>query len=154
MELWLREPLTQDNRILLQNYATYVNHLSGLFSITSKPPSISGPREKRRIKNLIGYIPQQELLICGYADYIFQASEEILSLFEGYLKTRMPDEELINYQGKEYIIKTKPSGQSYFQVYHLIKIETIRGYFNGSIPEEIKRIGSLKSFNGAYFAGN
>jgi len=138
----------------LENYQRYVNHLGGYFSIEHRTPDISGPREEKRIKDLIGYLPKEELSVCGFADFIFQATEDIHSLFEGYLKTRMPKEALIKSQGKEYIIKIRPKDRSYFQVYHLIKKETVSSYFNKTICRDIKDICSIHRFMNSYHAGN
>jgi hypothetical protein len=146
LDIWLNEATSEKDRFLLQDYAKYVGHLGCSFTVRHREPRIVSKAEERKIIKLIGYLPKEEIVVCDFADFIFQASEEILTLFEGYLHSGIPQEELEKYQGLKYRIKVRTKSYPWYHAYQLLTQETVREYFNKTIDGEIKSICSIKRF--------
>jgi hypothetical protein len=148
IDVWLKDATSDKDRELLQGYARYIDHMGGSFSICHKAPRIDSKFEEGKILKAIGYIPKEEIVICGFADFIFQATEEMLSQFEGYLHCGIPDEDFARFQSKEFRIKVYKSGDPRYSDYCLLTRSTVSKYFNWPNDKTIRDICSLNRFFG------
>ena len=62
------------------------------FSYEYRQPVIDTRYERNQIKSKLGFIPQQEIQICGLADPMFRATEAIMKYFGGYYKQPIDDD--------------------------------------------------------------
>lgn len=69
----------------LERYRTVAKLVLSYFSIRLKKPVFRDLFEREQIIEVFGHHPQSELTICGFADVIFAAAEDMLRMFGGYL---------------------------------------------------------------------
>ena len=67
-------------------YAEYLNKVAVSFTIRFMQPKIETKEVERQIIKAIGYIPKEEIVICGFSDVIFDSAYEIMMKFGGYLR--------------------------------------------------------------------
>lgn len=71
IDIWRELILNEfDKRILLE-YSRYINKFSKAFSIRFRTLTLKSCYERAQVYNAIGYLPKQEILVCGFANVIF-----------------------------------------------------------------------------------
>ena len=83
ISVWVDKQLTLNERLLLQKYEYFLmDYRKGYsFSYEYRQPVIDTRYERNQIQSKLGFIPQQEILICGLADPMFRAAEAIMKYF-------------------------------------------------------------------------
>jgi hypothetical protein len=129
--IWRQEPLDEAYKVLLRQYASYLNVVTVSFTIRFREPKIETKDVERQIIKAIGYLPKEEILICGFASVIFDAAYEIMMKFGGYLQVGVTRHMIPKTRGKAYQIKYYDKiGTSIIPYYyHLLDCEFVRDYF-------------------------
>lgn len=149
--LLLSKTLTPPEKYLLNSYANYLHKAKFGYSFihSFKIPKFSSA-EKKQLLNTIGYIPEEEIYICGLATPLFRSIEAILANFGGYakidiMKALKKHPEL---KGEYHRIRKRKyiSDLLIYSSYTLINWEIVGMYFNNDDPKEIKEIYSFKNF--------
>jgi len=146
--IWLHKPLTDEQMLLMKQYELYLQNL-GLgysFSYDLRLPDIKTRFEMRQVKRVIGYIPEQEIFICGLADPMFRATEAILKYFNGCLSISFDISGFCNPIGKCYAIRKRNKHFFLFTriSYHLVDWEFVAGYWNRFDDQGIRDVYSIK----------
>jgi len=84
LDIWLKDELSESSKRVLSCYEGYINSFSNAFSIKFESPEIKTKYEEKQIVNALGYIPKQQIAICGWADTIFPAFEAIMKKYGGF----------------------------------------------------------------------
>ena len=141
INIWRLSELSDLWKRVLSNYENFINTFSNNFSIKINYLEIKSEYEKFQIKDAIGSLPVQEVVVCGWANVIFPAAEEILRTFGGgYLKLGVgaTEKEFRELKGEWYCIEEEndnPEDDS-IHSYHLIDWRFTRSYFNNNVPKE------------------
>lgn len=152
ISIWRRKSLNQDEVYLLSRYAKYLNFLSHSFTIRIRPINSINIFEKIQILLSIGYLPIEEILICGFSDVIFLSAEAILKDSGGFLSLGVgaTKEEFATLKG---IVKKihKIEFDNYYpyfesRTYNLIDWEFTSNYFNRFHDDETKEMYSINRF--------
>ena len=144
--IWLKRSLTLQEKSLLKEYEIYLEQFKRYsFSHDFKVPFIT-EYEKKQLRNTIGYIPEEEIYICGLATPLFRSIEAILKYFGGYAQIGPGDNPLV----KGICHKIRKNG-IYFphlkgNIYYLIDWELLANVYNLYDTPEIKEIYSIQSF--------
>jgi hypothetical protein len=151
-DVWLSRSLTTREKGLLMEYEVYLmgfKHKGYSFSQKFKIPTFT-KFEKKQLLSSIGYVPEEELFICGLATPLFRSIEAILKHFGGYAKIGISDiyKEQPEIIGKCYEIRKGRSDPNYKYIkqYQLIDWEMISNVYNKDDPPEIKEIYSIQNF--------
>jgi hypothetical protein len=151
-DVWLERPLTSQEKSLLQDYETYLWQFKSYrysFMHSFKVPVFT-KFEKKQLLNTIGYIPEEEICICGLATLLFRAIEAILKHFGGYTLIGVGNifKEQPDILGKCFEIKRSRSDPKfqYATEYQLIDWEMIANAYNLHDPQMIKEIYSIQNF--------
>jgi len=131
IQIWRQEPLDTTFRDLLRRYAAYLNKVAVSFTIRFVEPVIETKQVEAQIIKAIGYIPKEEIVICGFSDVIFESAYEIMIKFGSYLRVGVTRELIPKTKGKAYQIK-------YYDIvgiskipryYHILDCEFVSNYF-------------------------
>jgi hypothetical protein len=126
-----REPLENIFKDLLLKYAEYLNRVAVLYTIRFRQPKIETEEVERQIIKAIGYIPKEEIIICGFSNVIFDSAYEIMMKFGVYLRVGVTKQMIPKTQGKAYEIKyyEKIGTSTIPRYYHLLDCEFVSDYF-------------------------
>jgi hypothetical protein len=131
IEIWRKEPIDKASKEALGLYAMYLNKVAVSFTIRFMKPKIETKKVEVQIIKAIGYIPKEEIVICGFANVIFDSAYEIMMKFGGYLRVGVTKELIPKTKGKAFQIK-------YYEIigtskipryYHILDCEFVRNYF-------------------------
>ncbi|HDZ41133.1 MAG TPA: hypothetical protein ENH59_05590 [Bacteroidetes bacterium] len=149
LDIWLEERLSESSIRVLSCYEGYINSFSNTFSIKFEEPEIKTEHEEKQIRNAIGYIPKQQISICGWANTIFPAFEAIMKKYGGYLKIPVGAEKEVfeKLKGHWFKIKYKHKVATIVMsgYYHLIDVEFVAKYFNEKSDDEERELFDFKS---------
>jgi len=152
ISIWRRYSFNKDEKFLLSRYAKYLNFLTRSFTLRIRPIKSISLFEKTQILPSIGFLPQEEILICGFSDVIFSAAEAILKDSGGFLSLGVgaTKEEFASLKGKVKKVY-KIEFDSYYpyielRKYHLIDWEFTSNYFNRINDDETRELYSLIRF--------
>jgi len=147
MAIWLKNKLPLKEKGLLFNYGYYINSFSTEFSIKFRNPVIKTEYEKRQILEAIGYLPVQEIYICGWANAIFPAFEAIMRRFGGYLHISVGADKEVYYRlkGHWHRIRKRTSYIPPIGIsdYHLLDLKFLAEYFNELSDDKERDLFSL-----------
>ena len=150
--VWLSRSLTTKEKALLKEYEMYLESFKNMgysFGYKFKDP-IFTKFEKKQLLNTIGYVPEEEIYICGLATPIFRSIEAILKHFGGYAKIGVGEiyKEQPDIKGKCFEIRKSRSDPyyKYFKRFQLIDWEMIANVYNLYATPEIKEIYSIQNF--------
>lgn len=148
----LRLTLTIQERTLISEFDNYLLQFKNQgysFMHEYKAPVFT-KFEKKQLLETIGYIPEEEISMCGLATPLFRSIEAILNHFGGYAMIRVGDifKEQPKIKGKCFDIRRSRSDPNYQynKRYQLIDSEMISSVYNLSDPPEIKEIYSIQNF--------
>lgn len=148
IDIWRKEPLDEVFKEVLLKYAVYLNKVAVSFTIRFKQPKIETKEVERQIIKALGYIPKEEIVICGFADIIFDSAYEIMMKFGGHLRVGITRQMIPKTKGKAYQIKywEKIGTSSIPRYYHLLDCEFVRNYFEVGRDRALEEICSLDVF--------
>jgi hypothetical protein len=154
ISIWVEKQLTLNERLLLQKYEYFLMDygLGYSFSYEFRQPIIDTRFERKQIQSHLGFIPQQEIQICGLADPMFRAAEAIMKYFNGYYKMAH-DDDISQAKGKHYRIKKRNRFGIPVYNYHLVNWEYIGSYFNVLDSDKIRNVYSFERFKRNEFQG-
>jgi hypothetical protein len=154
--VWVEKQLTLNERLLLQKYEYFLmDYRKGYsFSYEYRQPVIDTRFERKQIKSKLGFIPQQEIQICGLADPMFRAAEAIMKYFNGYYQQRIDsDDETKALNNKCYEIrKCNKFGLPRYD-YHLVNWEFMSDYFNQTDSDKVRNVYDIDRFRRNEFEG-
>ena len=147
ISVWVEKQLTLNERLLLQKYEYFLMDygLGYSFSYEYRQPEIRTRYERKQIKSQLGFIPQQEIQICGLADPMFRAAEAIMKYFNGYYKMVDPDD-ISKANGKHYVINRCNRFGILVYAYHLVNWDFIACYFNVLDSDKVRNVYDLDRF--------
>ncbi len=151
-DVWLSRTLTTREKVLLKEYEMYLESFKNMrysFGYKFKVPFFT-KFEKKQLLNTIGYVPEEEIFICGLATPLFRSIEAILKHFGGYAKIGVGDiyKEQPDIKGRCFEIRKSRSDPyyKYIKRFQLIDWEMIADLYNLDDPVEIKEIYSIQNF--------
>lgn len=129
-------------------YAEYLNKVAVSFIIRFMQPKTETKEVERQIIKAIGYIPKQEIVICGFTDVIFVSAYEIMMKFGSYLRVGVTKEMIPKTKGKAYQIKyyDKIGTSKIPRYYHLLDCEFVKDYFAVGRDRALQDICSLNEY--------
>lgn len=150
ISIWRRNSVNQDEAYLLSRYAKYLNLLTHSFTIRIRPIKSITLLEKIQIFVSIGYLPKEEILLCGFNEAIFSSAVAILKDKGGYLSIGVgaTENEFATLKGSVFKIRKLESIYPKIEIktYHLIDWEFVLNYFNRLDDDETREIYSLTRF--------
>jgi hypothetical protein len=148
IDIWRQEPLSNTYKEILGLYAKYLNKVAVSFTIRFREPLIRTKREEPQIIKAIGFIRKEEIVICGFADVIFESAYEIMTKFGGYLRVGVTKELIPKTKGKAYQIKYYDIvGTSKMpRYYHLLNYEFVFNYSEVGRDPTLQDICSLDEY--------
>jgi len=146
--IWRKEPLIEIYKGVLAMYAKYLNRVSASYSIRYMKPDIRTRSEERQIIKAIGFLPAEEIVVCGFLIVLIDSTYEIINKFGRYLLVGAPKEQILQTPGNSQRIRyfdtnTKPKT---LRSYHISDIEFVRSYFQIGYDPKIQNICSLHDF--------
>lgn len=146
--IWRKEPLIEIYKGVLAMYAKYLNKVSASYTIKYIKPDIRTKSEERQIIKAIGFLPAEEIVVCGFLEVLIDSAYEIMDKFSGYLLAGAPEELILQTPGKCQLIRyfdttTKPKT---LRQYHISDIEFVRNYFQIGFNPQIQNICSLDEY--------
>jgi hypothetical protein len=149
IDIWRKEPLDKIFKDLLVKYAEYLNKVAVSFTIRFMQPKIETKEVERQIIKAIGYIPKEEIVICGFSNVIFDSAYEIMMKFGGYLRVGITKQMIPKTKGKAYQIKYfETIGTSTIpRYYHLLDCEFVKDYFAVGRDRALQDICSLDEYS-------
>ncbi|MCD6200333.1 MAG: hypothetical protein J7K46_00825 [Bacteroidales bacterium] len=164
IDIWREKTVDESQKLVLSRYQDFINGFSSEFNIRFDLIEIVSHYEKMQIISSIGYLPAQEIVVCGWADVIFPVAEMILREFGGYLKLGVgaTHEEVSRFKGKWFKIESikkwdcdedinidEPAYEDIwdYRTYHLIDWEFTHNYFNRNVKEKEWKIFSFSNIN-------
>lgn len=149
ISIWVEKRLTLNQRLLLQKYESFLMDysLGYSFSYEFRAPEIKTKYERKQIQSKLGFLPEQEIMICGLADPIFRAAEAIMKYFNGYYSHIIEEEDDRRCLNKKCfpIKKRNKIGFPYY-AYHIVNWKFIADYFNRADHKKINYLYSLDRF--------
>jgi hypothetical protein len=148
IQIWRQEPLNNTYKDILDLYADYLNKVAVSFTIRFMKPEIETKEVETQIIKAIGFIPKEEIVICGFASVIFDAAYEVMMKFGGYLRVGVTKTMIPKTKGKAYQIK-------YYDIigtskipyhYHLLDSEFVCNYFEVGRDPALQDICSLDKY--------
>lgn len=123
IEIWCKEPLNEIFKEILMKYAAYLNKVVVSYTIRKEV--------ERQIIKSIGYIPKEEIVICGFSNVIFDSAYEVMMKFGGHLRVGVTKQMIPKTKGKAYQIKyyEKIGTSTIPRYYHLLDCEFVKDYF-------------------------
>jgi len=115
------------------------------FSQEYRQPEIKTKFERNQIKSKLGFIPEQEIMICGLADPMFRAAEAIMKYFDGYYISRHKDD-LSKAKGLHLAIKKRNTFGIPVFAYFMHDWVYVRTYFNVMDNPEIRNLYDMTRF--------
>jgi hypothetical protein len=108
IDLWLKEPLTTNDKNKLQSYTNKIG-LPTDIEIDFRNLYIDNNNIKKQVKQAIGFVPNFEILLYGKADMIFYLAKEFLKLYGGFLNVSvdLTEDDINNIPGQCYLIIEK-----------------------------------------------
>lgn len=146
-KLWLINPLSVQDKSLLIAYQDYLQKykMGYSFMFDLKVPNLC-IYEKEQLLNTIGFIPEEEIYVCGLITPLLRSIEAILKYFGGYAEIGAgydPSVEGVCYEIKRSLAITKNSKEN---IYRLSNWEIIANVYNKNDTDEIKAIYSIQRF--------
>ncbi len=147
LSIWRKNPLSISEKNRLKKYAAGINRRSTSFSIQIEEPEPIKPNIKEQVINVFGGLPEEEITICGLADFLFMAAEEILKNFGGYLQIGIGEtrEAVLAIEGEVIElferIKTSPPHENPGLL--LVDYLFVSNYFNNKPNIKIREICNL-----------
>jgi hypothetical protein len=131
IDIWRKEPLDEIFKDVLMKYAAYLNKVAVSYTIRFRQPKIETKEVERQIIKALGYIPKEEIVICGFADVIFDSAYEIMMKFGGHLRVGVTRQMIPKTKGKAYQIKywEKIGTSTIPRYYHLLDCVFVKDYF-------------------------
>ena len=147
ISVWVEKRLTLNERLLLQKYEYFLmDYRKGYsFDYEYRQPVIDTRFERNQVKSKLGFIPQQEIQICGLADPMFRAAEAIMKYFNGYYQMAH-DDDISKAMGKHDVIRKRNRFGIPVYDYHLCDWEYIANYFNVLDTVQIKNVYDINRF--------
>ena len=99
VQIWRKEPLIEIYKGVLAMYAKYLDRVSAPYSIRYMKPDIRTRSEESQIINAIGFIPVEEIRVCGFLTVLIDSTYEIINKFGGYLLVGATEEARLNTPG-------------------------------------------------------
>jgi hypothetical protein len=154
--IWLNRTLTTYEKSLLKEYEIYLMRIKNKrysFMHEFKVPFITN-YEKSQLLKTIGYVPEEEIYICGLATPLLRSMEAILKHFGGYAQIGAGDDPTV--EGESYEIRKT---NIYFphrryNKYYLSDWRIIASFYNRYDPLEIKKIYSILDFQKNKYFGS
>jgi hypothetical protein len=148
IEVWRKEPLEKASKDVLALYAGFLNKVTVSFTIRFMPPQIWSKKEEPQILKAIGFIPMEEIVICGFSDVIFDSAYEIMMKFGGYLRVGVTKQMIPTTKGKGYQVTFhKRCGKSKITYcYHILDGEFVMNYFSVGRDPALRQLISLDYF--------
>jgi hypothetical protein len=148
IDIWRQEPLSNTYKDILNLYAAYLNKVVVSYTIRFMQPKIETKEVEAQINKAIGYIPKEEIVICGFADVIFDSAYEIMMKFGGYLRVGVTKEMIPKTKGKAYQIKyyQKVGTSTIPYYYHILDCEFVFNYFAVGRDPALQDICSLDEY--------
>lgn len=148
IDIWRKEPLDEVFKEILLKYAAYLNKVAVSYTIRFMKPKIETKEVEQQIIKALGYIPKEEIVICGFADVIFDSAYEIMMKFGGHLHVGVTRKMIPKTKGKAYQIK-------YYDIigskripyyYHLLDCDFVKDYFEVGRDRALQEIISLDEY--------
>ncbi len=150
LTIWRKEQLSVSEKNKLQKYAVGINRRSAAFSIQIENPEPISPDLKEQVIKVFDGLPREEITICGLADFLFMATEEILNNFGGYLKVGLGEtrEAILAIEGEtiELFDRKRFSHPNENTGLFLVDYLFVMNYFNGNLDPEIRNICNLDTY--------
>ena len=148
LSVWVEKQLTLNERLLLQKYEYYLMDygLGYSFSYEYRQPEIRTRYERKQIQSQLGFIPQQEIQICGLADPMFRSAEAIMKYFNGYYQQHISEDERKYLNPKCIAIRKRNKLGIRKYVYHLVDWQFIANYFNQLDTDKVRNVYDLDRF--------
>jgi len=146
--IWREEPLIEIYKGVLAMYAKYLNKVSASYTIRFMKPDIRTKSEERQIINAIGFIPREEIVVCGFLEVLIDSAYEIMEKFGGYLLAGAPEELILQTTGKCQLIRyfDTTSKPKVLITYHISDIKFVKNYFQIGCNPQIRDICSLDEY--------
>jgi hypothetical protein len=149
--IWLNEPFTGNQKSILKGFEIHLMKFKGFsFMHEFRTPNFKTDFEKKQLQKKIGFIPQEEIYLCGIATPIFRSAEAILQYFGGYLQVGVGNAQKEDPSIKGICVNISKRGKFipflYELDYQLIDWELIANYFNHSDSKMIKEIYSIQNY--------
>jgi hypothetical protein len=151
-DVWLYRTLTTKEKTLLKEYEMYLESFKNMdysFGYEFKV-QVFTKFEKKQLLDTIGYVPEEEIYICGLATPLFRSIEAILKHFGGYAKIGLGEiyKEQPAINGRCFEIRKSKSDPyyKYIKRFQLIDWEMLANVYNLNDPPEIKEIYSIQNF--------
>jgi hypothetical protein len=145
--VYLGRTLTAEEKSILNEFESYLQQYKIRYSFihSFKIPSFT-KYEKGQLLQIMGFIPEEELYICGLATPLFRSIEAILKYYGGYAEIGPGYDETV--KGNFHKIrKTQIYFNHFYPVsYYLSDWEIIANVYNQDDPPEIRRIYSIPNF--------
>ncbi len=148
--IWLRTSLTDREKSLLKEYEIFFQPYGHRFSFVHGFKILYLTNyEKSQLLKTIGYIPEEELYICGLATPLFRSIEAILKYFGGFAKIGS-GETKDNPEIKGVYYEIRKSRLYYNHLYplsyYLIDWEIVANVYNTYDTPKIREFYSIQNF--------
>lgn len=153
ISVWVEKRLTLIERRLLQKYEYFLMDygVGYSFDYEYRQPEFDTRCERNQIKSKLGFIPEQDIFICGLADPMFRAAEAIMKYFNGYYMIYVHDDiaKYLNYRCIAIKKRNKWGIPKY--AYHLVDWQFIANYYNQLDTKKVRTVYDIERFKNNEF---
>ncbi len=146
--IWRKEPLIEIYKGVLAMYVKYLDRVSASYSIRYMKPDIRTRSEERQIIEAIGFIPVEEIRVCGFLTVLIDSAYEIINKFGGYLLTGASEDARLNTPGNcrriRYFDTTRKPKR--LMEYFISDVEFVRNHFKIGDNPAIENVCSLDGY--------
>jgi len=129
-------------------YATYLNRISASYSIRYIKPDIRTRSEERQVIKAIGFLPAEEIVVCGFFTVLIDSAYEIINKFGGYLLTGASEDARLNTPGNCWRIRYFDTTRKPKRLieYFISDVEFVRNHFKIGDNPAIENVCSLDGY--------
>lgn len=143
----IKDKLSAEQLVFIKKYEDYLFRIKPYYSFLWDYSILKyeNENERNRISEVLGYLPNQKLLISGLVDPLFRASEQLMKYFEGCYLHRS-DESFAGQPGVKdsWIENDDDAGDA--NIIHLVSWEFFANYFNKrDSGTQIRKIYSIEN---------
>jgi len=144
ISIWLKELLTDEQKIFIKGYEDYLQTFKQGYSFIWKyqKPSIQKDNLLNRMNTLLGFTPKQELLISGLANPMFRSAEQLMKNLNGYY-VHGSTKDISNEDGVITLLEKYLNDFDETQYKYIVDWRFFEGYFNRFDDEEIRAIYNI-----------
>jgi len=148
--IWRKEPLSIAEKNRIKKYSVGINRRASAFSIQIEKPEQIKPNKKEQLIKVFNGLPEEEITLYGFADFIFIAAEEILKNFGGYLEISLGEskEVILEVEGEAIELVERKNGLTPYESPGLLLVDYlfVMNYFNGNSNSKIQDICNLDTY--------